>query len=856
MRASSVLKTLAGRRRSRSRSSTDFPDLSPPQEPSTSSRGDVTPSPAGKAAAAGMAAVSLRMAPIEPHADLTPTQHAIRPHGDATSLDRPVPEHRPPPVIAQGGKVATPRSRSAPQRRRSGASPGAASVTINLARDEFDSSGDEASSSFDSSPSNPDVDSHTPAAMAPGDGQRNSGRTPPIRQTGKRHSLTPRPGSAPASAGRGDDDAEEVTASHAPPAATPPDADPVPVGASAPPGGAPSDVPSPAPSEPTSLVGWSDATAAMATDAEAQLELELSALTSRLAHLRRISDARAAALGLSPSGRGSGNAKEGGPRAAWHGESPEQRRKRIAEQRARNEAYGRAAVEVGRRRHLDQERRGRHASPATFGGTPKPKQTPARPRPVPTKRAVSVGAPGSRTRRRSELRLARKRGGGSGLGARLVSPASASLAPAKSAAISRGGADKNQQRWRKAKTAAMARTPLQEQRETKTSKTRRASVFALLGGDPLAGWAVPTASASTAPEPTAAFASSAFPTTPSSAGAAASGASSVSVRLDDILHTSATPMASPTPLGPKATKQASQGGALGAETKRPPWGSPMGSKGATQAQGGLPQQNGVGGSAQAEEVEVSLQTMLAEAEALAKAVNLVKHGEQWTPQAVPEGPSGTAAETGGASLGKRNLFESFGAAHTTGTGGKGGRASDGDESPAAASVGRPQHRRTISDPAVLSFGAGHRGHARDAPAAPPRREDGGEETPGPPTPALVPTPGPSAAGAGVAASPEAGPASVGGDGSPVAGLILEPSESSLLDDAEIRVEEQAGPSHAPSYTAEAGASGVPGQEKGLEAFYRDVQEQYETRRKAGEEKRRKMPLFTWLCVTCCGLMRH
>ena len=49
---------------------------------------------------------------------------------------------------------------------------------------------------------------------------------------------------------------------------------------------------------------------------------------------------------------------------------------------------------------------------------------------------------------------------------------------------------------------------------------------------------------------------------------------------------------------------------------------------------------------------------------------------------------------------------------------------------------------------------------------------------------------------------------------------------------------------------------MPGQEKGLEAFYRDVQEQYETRRKAGEEKRRKMPLFTWLCVTCCGLMRH
>ena len=222
----------------------------------------------------------------------------------------------------------------------------------------------------------------------------------------------------------------------------------------------------------------------------------------------------------------------------------------------------------------------------------------------------------------------------------------------------KGTAEKARQRWQRARMAAISMTPLQDQRGTKTNAMLTKLSMILRGNikesiylnSPL-----PSPIEQKKPSPTV------------------SGASEVSLSLEDIMGTSVSKVQNENMYSP-SSKQTNYALELASAAKT-------------------------------RSVEVSLASMMAEAEALAKEVKLVTQGEQWTPNVESlTTPSNALSQTAGKPVG-RNLMQEFGSR----TGKSKGSISDGVSTSASktdepSSNGKPmiRHQRNKSAPIIFS----------------------------------------------------------------------------------------------------------------------------------------------------------
>ena len=463
-------------------------------------------------------------------------------------------------------------------------------------------------------------------------------------------------------------------------------------------------------------IGWTESTTKLAIDAEAALELELRSLTSRYEVLKKKTEEKAHLFEAS-GGKGPKSSKKNG-----------RTKKEAIEEKKRLKEY--------ERRTLDHAR--------------------------------------ERLKRRRDA-------GGAASGALESSPG-------------KNTAEKSRLRWQRARESALSMTPLQDQRGTKTNQMLRRLSMILREGAQGAGQ-----HRLNSPSPVGEGGLDRIRRSQrrgeNGPSPAPSGASEVSLSLEDLLG--------PTPRLENGAGTAHSPRLAASSSRSQP--RPAAAVSASRSNFALE----LASAAKAKSVEVSLASMMAEAEQLAREVKLVSQDEQWTPNvgslSLAATPQSRAAE-GNKPIG-RNLMSEFGTRSGQKQGGRGvSSASKTEDGGGGKYQRRPGHHRNKSLPnmtfgsdpwtpdtdagegrSALSEGesvdpapsrAGDSGAAGQSSAARSSPPSSSAEGATPIHPKEAPTP--NEAPSPKAIAPTVSPGGRGQDaGSPVVGLVTEPSEESV-----------------------------------------------------------------------------
>lgn len=463
-------------------------------------------------------------------------------------------------------------------------------------------------------------------------------------------------------------------------------------------------------------IGWTESTTKLAIDAEAALELELRALTSRYEVLKKKTEEKAHLFEVS-GGKGPKSSKKNG-----------RTKKEAIEEKKRLKEYERRALDHARER------------------------------------------------------LKRRRDAGGAASGALESSAG------------KNTAEKSRLRWQRARESALSMTPLQDQRGTKTNQMLRRLSMILREGAQGAGQ-----HRLNSPSPVGEGGLDRIRRSQrrgeNGPSPAPSGASEVSLSLEDLLG--------PTPRLENGVGTAHSPRLAASSLRSQP--RTAAAVSASRSNFALE----LASAAKAKSVEVSLASMMAEAEQLAREVKLVSQDEQWTPNvgslSLAATPQSRAAE-GNKPIG-RNLMSEFGTRSGQKQGGRGvSSASKTEDGGGGKYQRRPGHHRNKSLPnmtfgsdpwtpdtdagegrSALSEGesvdptpsrAGDSGAAGQSSAARSSPPSSSAEGATPIHPKEAPTP--NEAPSPKAIAPTVSPGGRGQDaGSPVVGLVTEPSEESV-----------------------------------------------------------------------------
>ena len=463
-------------------------------------------------------------------------------------------------------------------------------------------------------------------------------------------------------------------------------------------------------------IGWTESTTKLAIDAEAALELELRALTSRYEVLKKKTEEKAHLFEVS-GGKGPKSSKKNG-----------RTKKEAIEEKKRLKEYERRALDHARER------------------------------------------------------LKRRRDAGGAASGALESSAG------------KNTAEKSRLRWQRARESALSMTPLQDQRGTKTNQMLRRLSMILREGAQGAGQ-----HRLNSPSPVGEGGLDRIRRSQrrgeNGPSPAPSGASEVSLSLEDLLG--------PTPRLENGAGTAHSPRLAASSSRSQP--RTAAAVSASRSNFALE----LASAAKAKSVEISLASMMAEAEQLAREVKLVSQDEQWTPNvgslSLAATPQSRAAE-GNKPIG-RNLMSEFGTRSGQKQGGRGvSSASKTEDGVGGKYQRRPGHHRNKSLPnmtfgsdpwtpdtdagegrSALSEGesvdpapsrAGDSGAAGQSSAARSSPPSSSAEGATPIHPKEAPTP--NEAPSPKAIAPTVSPGGRGQDaGSPVVGLVTEPSEESV-----------------------------------------------------------------------------
>ena len=202
-------------------------------------------------------------------------------------------------------------------------------------------------------------------------------------------------------------------------------------------------------------------------------------------------------------------------------------------------------------------------------------------------------------------------------------------------------AEKSRQRWQRAKDSAVSMTPLQDQRGTKTNQMLRRLSMILRESTKESIYL-------NSPSPILDREKKVSPTL---SGASGSSWSKVSLSLEELMGSS---------WSKKENASANGFGSANGNGNGIGYTPPTNETNQTKALATSFALE-LASAAKKKSVQVSLASMMAEAEALAKEVHVVTQGEQWTPDLEPltDPPADAAAQSSGKPVG-RNLLQEFG----------------------------------------------------------------------------------------------------------------------------------------------------------------------------------------------------